>query len=170
MVEGIDLGNIWMSVAGSLSDELRQIELWWLSFSFISRRTKEQIKYSKTCSKQNDTYKCYTVQYTHRYKRNLKILWFNKEKPGKAWNKRKWKRWQSGTYLKQTKASSGLQVSITKTYRDEMKLPYIRKYSAPSNNLHSLILGEEILKNNKNGYNYCFIYKKLILHNEWLQK
>ena len=34
-----------------------------------------------------------------------------------------------------------------------LKLPYIREYSAPSNNLRTLILGEEILKNNKNGFN-----------------
>ena len=32
-------------------------------------------------------------------------------------------------------------------------LPYIREYSAPSNNPRTLILGEEILKNNKNGFN-----------------
>ena len=32
-------------------------------------------------------------------------------------------------------------------------LPYIREYSAPSNNPCTLILGEEILKINKNGFN-----------------
>ena len=32
-------------------------------------------------------------------------------------------------------------------------LPYIRKYSVPWNNPHTLILGEDILKNNKNGFN-----------------
>ena len=45
----------------------------------------------------------------------------------------------------------------------------MREYSVPSNNLHTIILGDEILKNNKNGFNQRFIYKKLILHNEWLQ-
>ena len=33
------------------------------------------------------------------------------------------------------------------------QLPYIREYSAPSNNPLTLILGEEILKNYKNGFN-----------------
>ena len=33
-----------------------------------------------------------------------------------------------------------------------LRIPYIREYSMPSNNLHTLILGEEILKNNKNGF------------------
>ena len=37
------------------------------------------------------------------------------------WNKQKWKWWQSGTYLSLTRASSGPQVSVAKTYRDEMK-------------------------------------------------
>ena len=32
-------------------------------------------------------------------------------------------------------------------------VPHIREYSMPSNNPHTLILGEEILKNNKNGFN-----------------
>ena len=32
-------------------------------------------------------------------------------------------------------------------------IPYIHEYSVPSNNLHTLILGEEVLKNNKNCFN-----------------
>ena len=52
---------------------------------------------------------------------------------------------------------------------NQNKLPYIREYSTLSNNLRILILAEEILKNDKNGFNWRFIYKKLILHNEWFQ-
>ena len=36
-------------------------------------------------------------------------------------NKEKWKGWQSGTYLRQMRASSGPQVSVAKIYRDETK-------------------------------------------------
>ena len=46
---------------------------------------------------------------------------------------------------------------------------YTCEYSAPSNNPRTLILGEEIIKNNENGFNLSFIYKKLSLHNNWLE-
>ena len=34
-----------------------------------------------------------------------------------------------------------------------MDIPYMREYPVPSNNPRTLILGQEIFKNNKNGFN-----------------
>ena len=45
------------------------------------------------------------------------------------------------------------QENLTVLYCWVSNIPYIREYSAPSNNPRTLILGQEIFKNNKNGLN-----------------
>ena len=46
--------------------------------------------------------------------------------------KQKWKGGQSGTYIRLTRASSGPRVSVTKTYRDEMKMNISARSQWPS--------------------------------------
>ena len=45
-----------------------------------------------------------------------------------------------------------IKMYLSETY-SRVHIPYIREYSAPSNNPCTLILREEILKINKNGFN-----------------
>ena len=57
--------------------------------------------------------------------------------------------WLSNYFVKQ----HGNKVLCVICYDVITVTPYIREYSAPSNNPCTLILGEEILKNNKSGFN-----------------